>query len=943
MVYDVGTNHFLSWKTTVFSWLFLLLLLILPHGLSAQNATLKGSIVAEKDKHFLSGANISLHMTEAPRATFGTSSNRRGRFEISNIPPGAYRFEVSFIGYVTYELNLIFSRGEVHELDISLKRKVLEMEQIEASAHRETIDLKSTRKLETTASVTVLDTIQIQSIRPMTLSDHLVGLAGVDVVKTGLTQSSVAIRGFNDVFASPLLLLIDNRIARIPSLRFNAFDFIPTANEDIERIEIIRGPAASLYGPNSAGGVLHVITRSPFDSKGTTLNFGIGERNNITADFRYATTFGKKLGFKMTGSLLQGNDFESRDAFEDSLRSRLYEIDASFRERGLTNPNPIDTDMERIGLRDFRLEKLAGTARFDYRPQDDVLLTFSSGVNVSTNMELTQLGAAVVQDWIYGYGQAKLIYKNLFLQAFVNVSDAGDTYSTRDGKDIVDRSNLYSYQIQHTLDLGQRQTFTYGADALLTRPVTQGTVNGVNENDDDINEIGVYLQSESSLSDRVKLVLAGRVDDHNRLDNPFFSPRAGLEYEIDPGNKLRFSFSRAFTTPSTQNLFLDRIVSPLIPDRFLSFTPFNRAQPFNVRAQGVPSTGFTFRRDSGSGVGGLYMHPVPLFVPPPANAQLIPADATLMWETAIDLITNIQGSGLDFLFNGLRDVPVPDAAEVATILKSFNPTTGDFEQVDAASVTNIKPLESSKTTTFEFGYKGFLNNKLLLDANFYYSRIQDFIGPLLLETPNVFFDPISLRDYLRDQESLTLTTPPDTTRLGPVFASLMAQIPLGTVAPDESNNPGDVLLTYRNFGDIDLFGTDLDLTYLLNKEWSFTGTYSFVSKDLFREEGGVRDIALNAPKNKFSLSWQYRGEKNGLAAGLRLRQVQGFPVNSGVFVGEVSSYAIVDLNAGFRLPGTEMKLTLTVQNLLDNRHREFVGAPELARLAHLQLKFFPDK
>ena len=923
-------------------WTALLIIVVLPPIVFGQNAQLKGQIRAEKDGHFLFGANISLRAQEGS-TTFGTSSNRRGRFEIVRIPPGNYRLEVSFIGYVTYEVDLVLGPTETQRLDIALQRKILEMEQIEASAHRGTIDLRSTRKLETTASVTVLDTVQIQSIRPMTLSDHLVGLAGVDVVKTGLTQSSVAIRGFNDVFASPLLLLVDNRIARIPSLRFNAFNFIPTANEDIERIEIIRGPAASLYGPNSAGGVLHVITRSPFDSKGTTLNFGIGERNNITADFRYASTVGKKFGFKMTGSLLQGNDFESRDAFEDSLRSRLYDIDASFRERGLPNPNPIDTDMERIGRRDFRLEKLAGTARLDYRPRDDLLLSLSTGANISTNMELTQLGSAVVKDWTYGYGHAKLIYKNLFLQAFVNVSDSRGTYSTRDGKDIVDQSKLYSYQIQHTLDVSRRQTFTYGADALLTRPVTEGTVNGVNEDDDDVDEIGAYLQSETSLSDRVKLVLAGRIDHHNRLDNPFFSPRAGIEYEIDPGNKMRFSFSRAFTTPSTQNLFLDRIVSPLIPDRLLSFTPFNRAQPFNVRAQGVPSTGFTFRRDSGSGVGGLYMQPVPLFVSPPANAQLIPADATLMWETAIDLITNIQGSGLDFLFNGLRAVPTPNATEVGTILKSFDPTTGEFQQVDAASVTSVRPLESSKTSTFEFGYKGFLRNKLLLDANIYYSRIQDFIGPLLLETPNVFFDPVSLRDYLRDQESLTLITAPDTTRLGPVFASLMAQIPLGTVAPDESKNPGDVLLTYRNFGDIDLFGTDLAATYLLNRDWSFTGTYSFVSKDLFREEGGVRDIALNAPKNKFSLSWQYRSEKNGLAGGLRLRQVQGFPVNSGVFIGRVSSYAIVDLNAGFRLPGTEMRLTLTVQNLLDNQHREFVGAPELSRLAHLQLKFFPDK
>ena len=74
----------------------------------------------------------------------------------------------------------------------------------------------------------------------------------------------------------------------MPSLRVNAYSLIPTINEDIEQIEVVSGPGAALYGPNSANGVMHVLTRSPFTSQGTTLSIGGGERRFFTGSLRHA-------------------------------------------------------------------------------------------------------------------------------------------------------------------------------------------------------------------------------------------------------------------------------------------------------------------------------------------------------------------------------------------------------------------------------------------------------------------------------------------------------------------------------------------------------------------------------------------------------------------------------------------------------------------------------
>jgi outer membrane receptor for ferrienterochelin and colicins len=72
----------------------------------------------------------------------------------------------------------------------------------------------------------------------------------------------------------------------------------------------------------------------------------------------------------------------------------------------------------------------------------------------------------------------------------------------------------------------------------------------------------------------------------------------------------------------------------------------------------------------------------------------------------------------------------------------------------------------------------------------------------------------------------------------------------------------------------------------------------------------------------------------------RVRYTDGFPMNSGSYVGTVESYALVDMNASYHLPWVPgASATLTVSNLFDDKHQEAVGAPELGRLAILRLTY----
>ena len=103
------------------------------------------------------------------------------------------------------------------------------------------------------------------------------------------------------------------------------------------------------------------------------------------------------------------------------------------------------------------------------------------------------------------------------------------------------------------------QRFTYGVDVLLTRPDTEGTITGGNEDYDQTNEFGAYVQSETALSEMLDLVVALRYDDHNRIPEGEISPRAGLVFKPKETQILRLTYNHAFATPSSNNLYLDRI------------------------------------------------------------------------------------------------------------------------------------------------------------------------------------------------------------------------------------------------------------------------------------------------------------------------------------------------------------------------------------------------
>ena len=930
---------------------------------SVEAATLNITVADTQTGNRLNGVSITVTPETGDAAT--GVSDASGAIAVADLAAGDYTITASSTGYVDKVVaDVALAADETKSIEIALSSEVIQLEQVSVTASR-----RREKVLEAPASVALVGASEIKDRVAPSVTEHLKSVRAVDVVSAGLGASYVVVRGFNNVFSGSLLSLVDNRIASVPSLRVNSYSLIPTASEDIEQIEIVSGPGAALYGPNSANGVMHIITRSPFTSQGTTVSIGGGERRFFTGSLRHAGVINETIGYKVTGNYNRGDDWQDGRAKED---------------------------IEGVGEPDFNTYRAGGEFRVDYRPSNDTTAILASGFTQMTNIELTGIGAGQAKNWSYGYLQGRFIYKDLFVQAFWNRSDAGDTYLLRTGQPTIDKSDLYVAQIQHGYSFGTWQRFTYGLDVLLTRPDTEGSINGKNEEHDNLTEVGVYLQSETKILPQLKLIAAVRMDEHHHryniadIDDIVLSPRLALAFQPKNDHNFRVTYNRAFNTPGTSNLFLDILSAE---------DPFGVG--IDIRAAGVPSiTGFEFGRS---------VNDRPLFRSPflPAGANYISFDDPVSTSPAVSrttyavpeemfipldhpVFTNVMWNvGRGAVMRGVKPVfeagltaqglPEPiilalsDGFEnlipkqvtgVKNVLRSLDPKAGKFVNVD--DVKDVDPLKPTITQTYEVGYKGILMNRLAFSVDVYHSRINDFVGPLVVETPNVFLDAETLGASLGEQITVALADPQNAQLKQALLAfdapaqggngngspvdelvklfvagtenNGAAFIPYGTVTPIQAADPYAIMLTYRNYGDISLNGLDLSFTYYFSPSLSLGANYSFVNKNLFEDVDGLGDIALNAPKNKFGANVQYVNTDLGLGVGLRTRFVAGFPVRSGVYVGDIESYYTIDLNAGYEIPiGPRPRLSFTVQNLLDHRHQQFVGAPEIGRLSMVRL------
>jgi len=930
--------------------LFVLAMMAFAWPARAQTAGLSGKVTDPEGKG-IPGAIVQA--ISGIRTVASSVADDNGNYRLTNVPPGSYTIVARRVGFSKRTLdNITIGTGGSANLDIPLAVNAIQLNEVVTAASR-----APEKIIDAPASVSVIRAQQIEERAAVNVTDHVAALPGIDVARGGLVRSNVVARGFNNIFSGALMTLTDHRFAFVPSLRVNIPYLSTTTNEDIDHIEVVLGPGAALYGPNTASGVMSISTKS-----GTTVTLDGGNQDLLRGGVRTAWVLTPKLGFKASYDVFRGTEWGYPAA--DSIG------------------NPADPSDDEKKPRDPNIRRQGGEVRLDYRPTAGAEIIANYGRSqAGSAVEPTGLGPAQIKDWVYQTYQLRGRYNRLFAQVFMNTSDAGGTYllqkvrsntecpDVTDQACIIDKSSQLAAQIQHGMDFGAnaRQRFVYGLDYIHTIPKTEGTINGSYEDDDDITEVGGYLHSVTALSPKFELTTAARVDKHSRLEDPVFSPRIALVFKALENQNFRLTYNRAFSTPSTNNLFLDLVASsnPIL----------------NIRALGTPSTGFQYRRDCAAGLGGLCMKIFPAFggtgafVPANPYANSFGAARTSIISSltqsftaqfiAAGLPANVAAAQAALVANGTANflgTRTPTAAQVGTtlVIPSVGGAAGFVVQPD--QLVDIDRPKPTIHSTIEAGYKGIIANRLQLSLDVWHENRKNFVGPLQLETPLVFLNGQALNAYLKSQlEGFFPTVGLPAAAAAQVAAALAGSLPgsnptgtcspatpsacpLGVVNFDTPKAGSDVIVAYRSYNkSLKLWGSDLGAELLIDGGFSVAGTYSWVNKGIFSKSslGTREDVSLNAPTNKHTLTLRYRNESNGFGAELRERHVDAF--NTLAFVGgPVEAYTLVDAGLSYRpsfLNG--ILLAINGTNITNNVHREFSLGSEIGRLiiTRLQVTF----
>ncbi|MFV2008113.1 MAG: carboxypeptidase regulatory-like domain-containing protein, partial [Longimicrobiales bacterium] len=253
----------------------LILFALLSVPVAAQTGTLTGTITDAESSAPLAGVRV-----EVLGEGGGALSNSSGQFRLS-VPAGAYSVIVSSLGYREASFDVRVTAGATTTLDVVLTSNVFLLDGITVTSGRR--PQKATESTNTTVTISETEIAERPTATPV---DHLRGTPGVDIITQGVQSTNVVLRGFNNIFSGALHALTDYRLAGVPSLRVNLLHFVPSTNEDLERIEVVLGAGAALYGPNTSNGVLHMLTKSPLKNPKTTVWVGGGERSVFQAGIR---------------------------------------------------------------------------------------------------------------------------------------------------------------------------------------------------------------------------------------------------------------------------------------------------------------------------------------------------------------------------------------------------------------------------------------------------------------------------------------------------------------------------------------------------------------------------------------------------------------------------------------------------------------------------------
>ena len=419
----------------------------------------------------------------------------------------------------------------------------------------------STHLKNVPAAIYVLTADEIRRSGATSIPEALRVVPGMHVARVDGNKWAVSIRGFNSYYANKLLVLMDGRSLYSPMFSGVWWDQEDVMMEDIERIEVIRGPGASLWGANAVNGVINIITKKAKNTQGGLVS-GHGGSMRKGGGLRYGVNLGNDAYLKVFARHTEYDQTHligtNAGASDDSRLSKIgFRFDKNF---GIT---------DKLTLQGDAFSGFSGGAAQDF-PNLSASLTpvLSPPYTRSVATDVEPFGHYLLGRWEHALSPDA----STVLRWFWNHNERELDAITNTGFKI----DTFDVDFQHNARLNERHQLLWGTGVRLNINDTQsdfGLSWTPNKRQDEIYSF--FAQDEITLMpERWKLTLGSKFE-HNPVTHFEWQPNARLSWIPSKQHSFWVSFSRSVRTPNwaEQNISYNQAVIPPIGG--------GAAQPFN--------------------------------------------------------------------------------------------------------------------------------------------------------------------------------------------------------------------------------------------------------------------------------------------------------------------------------------------------------------------------
>ena len=913
-------------------YLLLSFYLCISITLLGQTQTISGS-ETDDNNNPIAGANILIK-----GKVTGTVSQADGTFQLTTNVSPPFTLVVSMVGYQKQEVEVTSSSGTV-QVTLPESSEVMNEVVVAASRVEESI-------LESPVSIEKMSLLDIRQTPSINFYDALENLKGVEMVTSGLTFKQINTRGFNHTGNSRFLQLVDGVDNQTPGLGFAVGNLFGSSDLDMESAELIPGAASALYGPVAFNGVLMMRTKNPFQYQGLSAQAKIGV-NHISEEYadphalydlslRYAKAFNDKFAFKVNAQYFTGLDF---------FATNYTDVDPGTPENQRGDNNPARNALNIYGDDEARtLDGIGRVSRTGYEERDvtdyDVYSLKLNGAlhyRISDNMELsyqynfgkgtanyTGSNRFSINNFTLQQHKLELKGSNYFIRAYSTVEDSHDSYNAKGLGQLITKTWVRDLNGNIVAEnQADDMWYTRYSEAFL------GNIDGVAANNHGaaraFADQGRFLPGSAEFNaQKARLIATQGLSGAGILSQ---SKLYHVEGQYDFSSSVKFidvllgGNYRVYDMFTNGTLFDDKGGSIIIQEGGAFVQVGKRLLNDNLKLSG------SIRYDKNQNFKGRFT---------PRASAVYTVAKNHNFRTSIQTGFRNPTPGDQYIKLNAGPITilggVPDNSKGMTVYEnsfttaSLGPFFGAFQQAmqqgatpqdaimqakDLLVKSDVEYIKPERATVFEIGYKGMINDNLIVDVNYYYSSYTDFL------LNQVVMEPAS-----------------------PVLGGDGKINP--QAAMDLLNGDSHLYQLYTNASDrVTAQGATLGLTYALPNNFSLGANGTLATFDM--KDANPNNVpGFNTPKYKtavtfgnsrltdnfgFNIAWRWQDAYDWYGTFNQMRP------------GRIEAFSVVDAQVSYKLLPIKSMVKLGASNLFNNQVYQAYGSPSIGAIYYVSLTF----